>query len=215
MSRRAYRFTAKFYDLFLEPFNRALRHIGLGLCPLPAEQRVLEIGCGTGANLALLARQSHTPFGIDLSPSMLAIARDKTNGAAKLIRANGAHLPFGDAVFDLSLAMLTLHEVDFPNRFPILKEMVRVLRPGGCLLLIDFHAGRLQFPKGWLKKGPIFFFEMAGGFRHFRNYRQFLSSGGIPPLLKDLAIRIEKEKIVGGGNFILIAVRKNTSGGSP
>ena len=208
MGKHAYFLTAKLYDIFVEPFNQGLRAIGLKMCPPKEGLRVLEVGCGTGANLARYNEGGCEVFGVDLSPSMLVIAREKVGHAGTLCRTDATLLPCRGQFFDIAIAMLTLHEMDAAVRSRVLDEMLRVLKPDGCLLLIDFHTGPLSFPKGWLKKVPVFIFELAGGKHHFRNYRQFLTTGGLQNLLKEKQIFIQEEKIVGGGNFVLIVGKK-------
>ena len=208
MGKRTYSLTAKLYDIFVEPFNQGLRNIGLKMCPPADGLRVLEVGCGPGENLQNYLNGGCRVFGVELSNSMVAIARKKLGQRADLCQTDATHLPCRDNSFDIAIAMLTLHEMDAPVRSRVLDEMLRVLKPDGCLLLIDFYVGHLSFPKGWLKKIPVFLFELGGGKRHFCNYRQFLASGGLQQLIEEKQIDIQEEKIVGGGNFVLITGEK-------
>ena len=71
--------------------------------------------------------------------------------------------------------MLTLHEMPGHIRLPVIAEMVRVMKQDGLILFVDFHPGPIRFPKGWLYKIIILFFEITAGREHFRNYRDFIA----------------------------------------
>jgi ubiquinone/menaquinone biosynthesis C-methylase UbiE len=102
-----------------------------------ATGEVLEVAVGTGLNLGLYPEQA-TVTGIDLSPAMLELARER---AAELGRdidlrvGNAQRLEFDDASFDTVVCTLGLCAV--PDDGGAVDEMVRVLRPGGLLLLAD------------------------------------------------------------------------------
>lgn len=96
-------------------------------------QRLLEIGCGEGANLYHLKRQPGTRFGVDFSVAKTAFA--KFSGVGEIAAADAARLPFVDGAFDLVLIRDLLHHV--PDRAAALREARRVLRPGGLLTVIE------------------------------------------------------------------------------
>ena len=105
-----------------------------------AHGRVLEVGIGTGRSLDYYAADTRVT-GLELSTEMLvhadrharAIGRD-----AELVQGDAQHLPFDSDTFDTVVAQLVLCSV--PDHGLALREMARVLRPGGSLLLID-HVG--------------------------------------------------------------------------
>ena len=75
------------YDALVEPFISALRRMGLKMVPPKDGMLVLDIGCGTGTSLRLYHDAGCRAFGIDLSPSMLAVARNKLGARADLLLA--------------------------------------------------------------------------------------------------------------------------------
>ena len=209
MKKDPYKKLAQYYDRFVEPVNHTLRKIVLKIQPPEKGIQFLEVGCGTGTNLQLFQQSGCHVSGIDLSPAMLDQARSKLGDKADLRLADAAQMPFADESFDIVLAMLTLHEMPGEIRSNVIKEMLRVLKFTGRIVIVDFHPGPLQIPKGWFYKMIILFFEMLAGREHFRNYRHFIAHKGLRPLLETKQVVIEKEKIIGGGNIALYLVSRN------
>ena len=102
--------------------------------------RVLEVAIGTGRNLPHYPADT-TIAGIELSPAMLAIARQRAAGLgrdADLQEGDAERLPFADASFDTVVCALSLCTI--PNPAAAIGEMNRVLVPAGRLLLLDHIA---------------------------------------------------------------------------
>jgi SAM-dependent methyltransferase len=101
----------------------------------------LDVGCGAGDDLAALARvlgPEGRAVGVDASEDMLAAARKKTAGApgaVEVLAADAASLPFEDHSFDRARADRVFQHVPDPSA--ALGEMIRVLRPGGWLTVLD------------------------------------------------------------------------------
>lgn len=91
--------------------------------------RILDCGCGTGNNLRLLLCGYGRAFGVDLTWSGLAYARD--TGVTGLARASVARLPFSDGAFDLVMSFDVLQCLGEAEEAPAAAEMLRVLTPGG------------------------------------------------------------------------------------
>src|SRR3989338_3868965 len=105
--------------------------------------RVLDVGCGTGDDLVYLATHFDrlNLTGVDGDPKVLAIAKNKSKkrGLAVKFRASLAEaLPFTSNSFDVVWSSLMIHHLPTPIKLKALKEMRRVLKPGGKLYLIDF-----------------------------------------------------------------------------
>jgi len=117
-----------------------------------ATGEVLEVAVGTGLNLPHYSAEV-TLTGLDLSAGMLAIARDRADrlGRPVTLREGSAHdLPFADAAFDTVLCTFGLCAI--PDPAAAVGEMVRVLRPGGRLVLVDHVASSSRVVRGlqWL-----------------------------------------------------------------
>lgn len=105
--------------------------------------RVLDIGMGDCACMSFfLARRGFDVVGIDRSSHAVHIARREAAGKRfkghfEAKRADARRLPFQDGQFDATLAYHTLHHVDGLER--AVAEMARVCRPGGLILIAEFH----------------------------------------------------------------------------
>jgi ubiquinone/menaquinone biosynthesis C-methylase UbiE len=107
-------------------------------------ESVLDVGCGTGT-LAIAARRlvgaEGEVHGVDASPEMIARARGKAARAKANVTFDTAFaqaLPYPDARFDVVLSTVMLHHLPTKTRQQGVREMRRVLEPGGRLLAVDF-----------------------------------------------------------------------------
>lgn len=148
--------SARFYDVLVRVVTLgregALREKMVGLARLRPGETVLDVGCGTGT-LAIAAKQSvgsgGKVYGIDASPEMIARATRKAGKAGLGIEFRNANieaLPFQEAQFDVVLSTLMLHHLPRQVRENGLREIRRVLKPGGRVLVVDF--GQSERPKG-------------------------------------------------------------------
>jgi demethylmenaquinone methyltransferase / 2-methoxy-6-polyprenyl-1,4-benzoquinol methylase len=124
------------------------RRRALAIARLGESARALDVGTGTGDfALALLARSpgSATVTGIDISAGMLEVAERRAAKAGfgaryERLIASVESLPFADALFDVVVAGFVIRNVgDIPQG---LREMRRVLRPGGRAVILDLHTPR-------------------------------------------------------------------------
>ena len=208
MMKDPYQLTAKWYDKIFEPINKGLRLLGLRMFLPKKGMSILDVGCGTGSYLEFYKRFQCNLFGIDPSPAMLEIAKERLGQGADLYQGSAADMPYPDHSFDLIVSMLVLHEIDHELRLAVIDEIKRVLNPSGKILLIDFNPGPIRSIEGWKTKVIILLSEIAAGRNHFKNYRHFMSIKGLHNLIESAALVIEKQKIVGGGPLTLILLRK-------
>jgi ubiquinone/menaquinone biosynthesis C-methylase UbiE len=130
-----------------DPLNRLL---GVGLirrqlldqAGLRPGQRVLEIGCGTGTLLLAAKQAQPAAVVVGLDPDLAALARASRKArrrglAVQLDRGHADELPYADDSMDVVLSSFMLHHVPADQREPAMREVRRVLRPGGALHLVD------------------------------------------------------------------------------
>lgn len=103
--------------------------------------RVLDVACGTGGVLAMLAQAlpGAALYGLDLSPHYLALARQRLAAylPVSLVAEPAEAMPFADGSFDAAINVYLLHELPSDVRSKVLSEVARVLKPGATFVLAD------------------------------------------------------------------------------
>jgi len=126
--------------------NTPYRHI-LSAANITAQDRVLDLGCGLGNILIALAERIdfiHPAAGVDVSPDLVRIGEQEIEQAGlhdriRLQVAPATRLPFEDGAFDVVFTSHVLKHLDDEALLTSLREVVRVLRPGGRFLLWEFE----------------------------------------------------------------------------
>jgi ubiquinone/menaquinone biosynthesis C-methylase UbiE len=107
-----------------------------------ADQRILEIGCGTGRNTQWLAEHSGNIVAVDFSEEMLRVARSRIQSpSVRFVQHDiRSAWPVDDDSCEVIIAMLVLEHIEFLE--PIFAEAARILRPGGELFFCELHPTR-------------------------------------------------------------------------
>ncbi len=113
---------------------------------------VLDIGCGTGTWIAMIAGcdlPGRRLIGLDYASAMCRMAQQKAEAVGdsrlQFVRGDAEHLPFDDGSFDVLTCSNSFHH--YPHQAAAIKEMRRVLRPGGRLMLVDGFRDNIV---GWV-----------------------------------------------------------------
>ena len=124
-------------------FNARPQQEALAALNLQHGDRFLDVGCGTGAAVRTAAEVVERSVGADLSPEMIARARELAAGipAAEFVVSDSESLPFPTAAFTALLCSSSFHH--YPNATAALAEMARVLEPGGRIAIADGVGDRL------------------------------------------------------------------------
>ena len=118
--------------------EEAFRRLPLEGLDIDADAKVLDLCCGSGQATNVLTSRSQDVTGLDASPR--SIARAKRNvPQATYVEAWAETMPFADETFDLVHTSAALHEMQPEQLRQILREVYRVLCPGGIFTLVDFH----------------------------------------------------------------------------
>jgi demethylmenaquinone methyltransferase/2-methoxy-6-polyprenyl-1,4-benzoquinol methylase len=144
--RRMFASIARSYDLNnrLHSFGRdqAWRRAAVRLAGVTPGDRVLDVACGTGdLTLAFADAGAKEALGADFTPEMLDLARHKAAAtrhanAVRFEAADAMNLPYDDRTFDIVSIAFGIRNVHDPHR--ALRELRRVLRPGGRLIVLEF-----------------------------------------------------------------------------
>lgn len=173
MAERAYKPALSFAPLtrFFDPLiaivgrERAFKSRVLHRAALAAEEDVLDLGCGTGtlAIAAVADQPAARVTGLDADPEVLARARSKAKAAGVEIALDegfSTGLPYEDGRFDAVLSTLFFHHLKDADKARTASEILRVLRPGGRLVVGDM--GRSQDPL--MRTATLLTVQMLDGF---------------------------------------------------
>jgi ubiquinone/menaquinone biosynthesis C-methylase UbiE len=137
----------RFYDRYGrnldrgEPFEGKAKARARALADAQPGERALEVGIGTGQFLAEATARGARVVGVDLSETMIAISRERAPDA-RLVRASALRLPLADGAVDLAFSCYLLDLLPGPDIDRALRELARVVRPGGRVVLCGLTEGR-------------------------------------------------------------------------
>lgn len=168
-----------------------------GLTILP-DTKVLDLCCGSGQATQFLVQYSQNVTGLDASPLSLKRARQNVP-QAQYAEAFAEDMPFADNSFDLVHTSVAMHEMQAEQLRQIIKEVYRVLKPGGVFALVDFHA-----PTNPLFWPPISLFLLL-----FETETAWqLLKTDLPGLLAEIGFREKEQTLYAGGSLQVIKARK-------
>jgi SAM-dependent methyltransferase len=151
------------------------REVFLGLVPPPGAL-TLDVGCGEGRVARDLAALGHRVVALDAAPTMARRTAEAGGGLAGVLLADATALPLPDEAADLAVAFMSLHDMD--DMAGAVREIGRVLRPGGRLCLAVVHplneAGRFGSDE------PHAEFVLAGDYFARRRTRFSTAKGDLP-----------------------------------
>jgi len=175
---------SRVYDVVMVRHTRRLyRRVIADIAPVLSEGKVLDAGTGPGTLAREIARRQPQlqVYGIDLSEDMIRLARahakrEQVEERVHFDVGNVAHLPYPDHSFDLVVSTISMHhwyELEQP-----LRDLYRVLRPGGRLWIYDFRLVKAQAVEKALASTPFVDTPLEHtlvrtGFFPFALYRRF------------------------------------------
>lgn len=189
-----------FYGWVLDPILSSVRkRAAVEIAP---HETVIDIACGTGAQLFEIAAKTDRVVGVDLSGAMIAYAKKRAtkNGVsnAEFVISDAANLSaFEDNSFDVAMLSLALHQFPPHLHAPVLNEMKRVARK---IIIVDYAV---PLPKNYVGTGSRVA-EFFAGREHHRNFKEYYKMGGLDAILAAHKLEIKKSKQLAKGAFRLV-----------
>ncbi len=189
MLKNEYGFSAKIYDpllfLALNPIRKAILKELID----SKESRILDLCCGTGNQLKILSKNGFKNLHcLDLSGPMLEVA-GKGDHLIWLHQEDATRTGFKDKEFDIVILSFALHEKDRQTQLGIIREIHRVLKDDGLLLVVDFiFDERTKWPG---RIGATVIERMAGG-EHYLSFKRYKKNGGLSAMIDEKMFRYVK-----------------------
>ncbi len=135
--------------------------------------KILDVACGTGSQTLAFAKRGFETVGVDLSPDMLNYAKQKAKRKklknVKFICCDATKLPFKKNTFDVSSVSMALHDMPDLIRINVLKEMMRVTKEKGRILIVEYNKPKNRV---W-----AWFMQQYQGVYETKYYRRFMKQG--------------------------------------
>ena len=193
-----------FYSTFIDPLLTTMRkRIALEIQP---HEKVIDIACGTGAQVFALSKVAAKVTGVDFSESMINYAKkssikQKTNNAEFFVCDATNLKSFKNNDFDIAIMSLALHQFSTELHLPILDEMKRVAQK---IIIVDYAV---PLPKNYTGYGSRVA-EFLAGKEHNQNFKSYYKLGGLSEILKSNNLKIEKSRLMGKGAFQMVVCKK-------
>jgi demethylmenaquinone methyltransferase/2-methoxy-6-polyprenyl-1,4-benzoquinol methylase len=177
-ARLFYKYLSKVYDR-INPFiwNEEMRREAIGLLDIDRDDRVLDVGCGTGFATEGLVKHSDNVHGLDQSVHQLEQAWDKfgKRGPVQFYRGDAERLPFADDSFDVVWSSGSIEY--WPDPVETLREFRRIVKPGGQILVVGPNSPD-SFLMEKLADAIMLFYGVdeadrmfrEAGYEHFEHY---------------------------------------------
>lgn len=101
---------------------------------LPAKMKVLETGCGSSGGIAIFSKDGHASVGVDISSVAIEKAR-KEYPSVDFLCEDLFNMPFGEGTFDIVFNSGLIEHFKYPENIKAIEAMVRVLKPGGRIII--------------------------------------------------------------------------------
>ncbi len=193
--KKVFDILAPFYDIVTMPFSRVRDQV-VNFTNARNGSKILDVATGTGKQAFAFARKGYEVIGIDLSEAMLKVANKKNKyGNVKFEVGDATNLPFEDNSYDICCVSFGLHDMPLSIREKALKEMVRVTKTKGMMVIVDY-----ALPK---RKIARFLIYHSVKFYEGKYYSEFIKSD-LKTLLRKKGIEIKEELqvLLGAGKIL-------------
>ncbi|WP_321347148.1 class I SAM-dependent methyltransferase [uncultured Draconibacterium sp.] len=194
------------YSTIIDPLLRDLRkRVAL---EIKKGDTVIDIACGTGAQLFALADKAKSVTGVDLSASMIRYATNK----AQREGINNASFVVGDATdlnifyqqkFDVAILSMALHQFNPGLEKTILAEVKKIAEK---IVVLDYAV---PLPQNYVGVGSKVA-EFLAGIEHNRNFKSYSKAGGLSTILPANGFTLQRLKVTGKGAFHLVIAQNHS-----
>ena len=199
LTKKVFDILAPFYDIIAGPFAR-LRGNVVDFTGAKKGSKILDIATGTGKQAFAYAKRGYDVVGIDLSEGMVKVANRKNRYKnAKFQVADATSLPFDENSFDVVSVSFALHTMPPTIRQEVLKEMARVTKQAGTMVIVDF-----ALPLNKIGKYLVYDLVRVPMGKHFVEF----THSDLEGLLKESGIeKREERRAIFGGVRILRGIK--------
>lgn len=199
LTKKAFDILAPFYNLMTLPLVRVRGQV-VDFANVGKGSTVLDVATGTGQQAFAFAKRGYDVIGVDLTESMLEIARKHNKaGTVKFEAGDATHLRFETDSFDVACVSFALHDMPMTIREKVLQEMVRVTKPDGVIVIVDY-----DLPDN--KIGSALIYRLVT-FYEGEYYKQFIASD-LEALLLKTGIGVKKKlSVLLGAGKILVGIK--------
>ena len=197
-----FRRESKFYHFLVDIPSSRIRDKIVGFTNAREGSRILDVATGTGGQAFAFAKKDYDVVGIDLSEEMIEVA-NRLNDKYEYLRfevADATDLPFEDNYFNVSTISFALHDMPLAIRGKVVEEMVRVTKPEGNIVILDY-----ALPKNKIGRFLVYYLMKAHETKYFP---EFVKSD-LESLLRKSGIEIiDERQIVLGAGILLKGIMR-------
>lgn len=196
LTKTVFGMLAPFYDAITMPIS-GVRDRVVDVANPGKGSKILDVATGTGGQAFAFAKRGYDVVGVDLTDAMLEVAKKNNRyGNLKFEAADATHLKrFKNNSFDVSCVSFALHDMPSSVREKVVKEMVRITKPKGTIMIVDY-----ALPKNAI--GRFFVYQFVRLYERYY-YPEFIKSD-LGALLGKYGIEVRKEipVIFGAGRIL-------------
>eukprot|EP00397_Hematodinium_sp_SG-2012_P028355 GEMP01029846.1.p1 GENE.GEMP01029846.1~~GEMP01029846.1.p1 ORF type:complete len:313 (+),score=67.06 GEMP01029846.1:80-1018(+) len=188
--------TSKQYDVTRQPFAIQLYYGALTMSNTPLnEQKLLDVGCGTGSFLATLQVKLGSVEGIEYNDGMIEQSRGRLGPSVKLVQGSADALPHPDETFDVVTINQVIHHLPPENDYAFLKRFIvhayRVLKPGGVFIINTSSSEQVLRGFWWSALMPKAMEQVLPRFPPIATIKEFLVEVGFQLDQDSLLVPVE------------------------
>jgi len=173
---------ASYYDLFFDRVLRPIRRKNKEIITAHHCKKIIDLGCGTGAQCELLSANNLSLIGIDNSFEMLQVAIQKKIYNASFILGDAALDIVNENSFDCAIITLVLHPNDSATIKNIINQSLKLISNDGIIVITDYDNETIN--RGKIASKIIQIIESLTIDSHRSNYKTFMNNGALESILR-------------------------------